>query len=390
MKTKFLLAVLVIIALVVPFIWSTGRVSADSVCDSAYVTQAGTTLKVKPTGMDDTANLQCAFDEAVAMGTGAKVQLSSGTFHTAQIVVNGFHGQFRGEGMNNSVVTNLPNLYVTPVDMYLNPPSAENPWPSLFAFVGGDFGVSDLAIHISGDDGTTGWSIFGIDPPIIELAHGIVILGNEADSRFERVLIEGEPADNSLAGYNLINGIFFEGFIGVPSPPISGTFQVYGSTFRQVVSGTPVVNLSHAQVVIKNNTFDDVFLGMDGGDLVNSNLEFSQNAVNAFVGLDLYNLDLAEDVGSTILIKNNKFQGVIGPALEQTLGDGNNCLLQGNNVQSVSDIGVLLGEGIHDCTVVGGSNKTNILDLGTNNVLTGVNNMGTGVGPTIQSLMKMR
>ena len=262
-------------------------------------------------------------------------------------------------------------------------------YSNLFAFIGGDFGISDLAIHISGDDGTTGWSIFGIDPPIIELAHGIVILGNEANSRFERVLVEGEPADNSLAGYNLINGIFFEGFIGAPSPPITGTFQVYNSTFRRVVSGTPVVNLSHAQVVVKNNNFDDVILGMDGGDLVNSSLEFSHNVVNAIFGLDLYNLDLVEDVGSTILIKNNGFQGVVGPILEQTFGDGNECLLQGNNVQNVNDIGILLDEGIHGCTVVGGSNKTNVLDLGTDNVLVGVNNMGTGVGPDVQTLFKM-
>lgn len=388
MKTKFLLTVFIVFTLTVSFAWSTGGVSADSACDSAYVTQTGAMFTVKPTGVDDTENLQCAFDEAIALGAGMKVQLSSGTFHTAQIVVNGFNGQFSGEGMDNSVVMNLPNLYVTPVDFYFNPPSTDNPWPSLFVFVEGDFIVSDLAIHISGEDGTTGWTIFGIDPPITELAHGIAILGPHADARFERLLVEGEPADNSLLGYNLINGIFYEGFVGEVPPPISGYFHVVDSIFRQVGSGTPIYNLNNAKVFVSKNTFDDVFLGMDGGDLVNSSLEFSYNEVSAFIGLDIYNLDLIEDVGSTILIKNNRFQGVIGPILEQTLGDGNYCLLKGNNVQNVIDIGILLGEGIHGCTVVGGSNKTNVLDLGTNNVLVGVNNMETGVGPTIQHFMK--
>jgi len=389
MKTKILWITLLVIGLVSGMTLATGVAFADTPCDSVYVMQSGNVITVSPTGTDDTANIQCAFDTAVANGPGVDVRLSSGTFHTAQIVVNDFHGNFYGAGMNNTTVFNLPNLYVTPVDMYFDPPSADNPWPSLFAFVSGDFVVSDLAIHISGDNGTTGWTIFGIDPPITELAHGIAILGSHADSRFEHVLVEGEPADNSLLGYNLINGIFYEGFTGEVSPPISGYFNVVDSTFRNLGSGTPIYNLYEARVVVSRNTFEDVFLGMDGGDLVDSSLEFSHNTVNAFIGLDIYNLDLAQDVGSAILIKNNKFQGVIGPALEQTFGEGNQCLFQGNNLQNVSDIGIYLGEGIHDCTVVGGSNKTNVLDEGTNNVLVGVNNMGTGVGPDIQTLKKL-
>jgi len=388
MKTKFFLTVFILVALVIPFVSSTGRVSADSACDSAYVTQAGTTLKVTPTGVDDTANLQCAFDEATAMGTGVKVQLSSGTFHTAQIVVNGFYGRFSGAGMDNSVVMNLPNLYVTPENMYFNAPSADNPWPSLFAFIGGDYVISDLAIHISGDNGTTGWTIFGIDPPITELAHGIAILGTQANARFDRVLVEGEPTSNSLLGYNLINGIFFEGFIGEYPDPISGAFEVYDSRFHHVGSGTPVSNLSNTRVVISHNIFDEVVFGMDGGDFVYSSLEFSHNHVNAVLGLDLYNIFAAEDVGANFLVKNNVFRGELGPIFEQTFGEGNKCLLLGNDVQNVTDIGVYLGPDIKECTVVGGSNKTNVLDLGTDNTLTGVSNMGTGVGQIIHHFMK--
>jgi len=389
MKTKFLLTLFLVIVLVGGVAFATSEVFADTPCDSAYVTQSGNVISVQPNGEDDTANIQCAFDTAVATGPGGDVRLSSGTFYTAQIVVNDFHGKFHGAGSKYTTVINLPNLYVTPVDFYFNPPSSDNPWPSLFAFVGGDFVVSDLAIHISGENGTTGWTIFGIDPPITELAHGMAVLGSHADSKFERVFVEGEPAENSLLGYNLINGIFYEGFIGEVSPPISGLFQVVDSTFSQLGSGTPIANLYQAKVVVSKNTFDDVFLGMDGGDLVNSSIEFSHNAVNAFIGLDIYNLDLVEDVGSTILIKNNRFRGVIGPALEQTFGDANHCLLQGNNVQNVTDTGIYLGEGIRGCTVVGGSNKTNVFDEGTNNVLVGVNNMGSGVGPDIQTLMKL-
>lgn len=388
MKTKLFVTVLIVIALAVPFVGITSSASAATSCDPAYVLQTGNTFLVKPTGMDDTANLQCVFDEAVVFGADAKVLLASGVFHTAQIVVNNFHGQFMGKGMSNSVVMNLPNLYVTPVDMYFNPPSAGNPWPSLFSFIGGNYEVTDLAIHIVGDNGTTGWTIFGIDPPIIELALGIAVLGDQASARFERVLIEGEPADNSIFGYNLINGIFYEGFIGEYPDPISGSFQVYNSIIRRVASGTPVSNLKNAEVTISHNTFEDVFFGMDGGDFVYSSLEFSHNNVNAVLGFDLYNSFVAKDVGANFLIKNNVFHGELGPVFEQVFGEGNECLLVGNNVQNVTGTGIYLGPDIKGCTVAGGDNKTNVLDLGTDNILVGVNNMGTGVGPTIQHLLK--
>jgi hypothetical protein len=390
MKTKFVLTIFLVIVLVSSFSWATSVAYADPSCDSTYVAQSGDVITVQPNGVDDTENVQCAFDVAVAAGPGVDVQLGEGTYHTAQIVVNGFQGNFRGAGSNHTTVTNLPNLYVTPENFYFSPPSAVNPWPSLFAFVEGDFVVSDLAIQINGDDGTTGWTIFGIDPPITELAHGIAILGPYADAKFEDLLVEGEPANNALLGYNLINGIFYEGFIGETPPPISGLFTVVDSTFRRVGSGTPISNLYQANVVINNNTFEDVFLGMDGGDFVHSSLEFSYNKVNAYIGMDIYNIFALEDVESSFLIKNNGFQGTLGPILEQTFGEGNDCLFLGNNVQKVTDIGILLGQDIYGCTVVGGSNKTNVLDLGTENTLVGVNNMGTGVGPEIQTLLKMR
>jgi len=390
MKTKLVLTIFLLIVLVSGFGWATDVAFADTPCDSAYVTQLGNEITVQPNDVDDTENIQCAFDAAVAAGPGLDVQLVKGTYRMAQIVVNDFYGNFYGAGSKYTTVTNLPNLYVTPENFYFNPPSAANPWPSLFVFVQGDFVVSDLAIHISGDDGTTGWTIFGIDPPITELAHGIAILGPYADAKFEDLLVEGEPANNALLGYNLINGIFYEGFIGEVPLPISGNFKVVDSAFRSVGSGTPISNLYQANVVINNNIFQDVFLGMDGGDLVNSSLEFSHNKVNAYIGVDIYNIFAIEDVESTFLIKNNVFQGTLGPILEQTFGEGNDCLFLGNNVQKVTDIGILLGQDIYGCIVVGGSNKTNVLDLGTENTLVGVNNMGVGVGPEIQTLLKMR
>src|SRR5690606_34348772 len=109
-----------------------------------------------------------------------------GTFHTAQIYVYDFNGSFRGSGANKTVIANLPNLYVTRVDTFLNPPSAANPVPFLFNFLDGQFVIADLAVHIAAHDGniTTGWEQPLFDGSgvitIYEMVAAIVIAGTQA------------------------------------------------------------------------------------------------------------------------------------------------------------------------------------------------------------------
>ena len=394
MKTKPFTIVSLILALAFALVWTAGAVSADTVCDPDYVTQSGNVISVLPTGVDDTANLQCAFDVALSYGEGAHVQLKAGAFHTGQVVINDFQGTFTGAGMNNTEIINLPNLYVTPVDMYLNPPSASNPWPSLFSFVDGDYHIADLAIRIIGDNPTSGWSIFGIAPPVKELSLAIAVLGDEAHVRVDRVLIEGEPMENSLYGYNLINGIYMEGFMGeLPWPPISGSLEVYNSVFKHIGCATPVLNLKDATVVISHNRYEDVFDASDASDLIDSNVTFSHNQVEgALFGYWYYPGYGVNSEGSHILIKNNVFRGsTFGPFFEGVFGPENECLMIGNNVQDVTDIGIYLGPDVEGCMVVGGGNNTtNVVDEGTNNTLTGVNNMGVGIGPEISQFMRRK
>lgn len=363
------------------FVGGASAAMAASTCNPAFVTQQGRIFAVLPTGADDTANLQCAFDAAVSAGSGAEVRLQPGTYRTAQIVVNDFHGSFTGAGADKTVVFNLPELYVTPVDMHLKPPSATNPWPALFAFVNGDFSVSRLAIRIIGSNPTTGWTIFGIDPPLQEMAGGILILGTETHVEISHVLVEGEIKAGTLFGHNLGNGIYYEGWnewLGQPSPPISGSFNVHDSTFRTHTWATPILNLKNASVVISRNNYENIYYALDGGDMVDSSLEFSHNKVKGLNGVSLYNMYIPEEIGSTFLITNNVFdvEGV-GVSLNQKFGAGNQCLLRGNNVKKGAEIGIYLGPGITGCTVVGGRNGSKVLDVGTGNVLNDGNNVNT-------------
>jgi hypothetical protein len=386
-----ILAIGLLLALVLTLTLGTTLAFSTPECDPAYVKLAGKEITVYPNGMDDTANLQCAFDTAVAAGSGSSVRLVEGTYHTAQIVVDGFYGQFSGAGVKKTLVLPLADLYVTPGEFPLYPPSADNRYPILFYFIDGDYFISDIAFRAVGEQPTQGWSV-GEMGPFYELACMIAVIGTEAHADISQVSIEGEMSANSIYGYNLFNGIYIEGWmewLGSPIPPLAGTFRVTDSTFRRIGSGTPVFNVANATITISHNKYEDMFWGSDVADVVTSNYEFSHNKVdNAFIGVDIYNMTLPENTGSTFVIKNNQFSGTYGILIEPVYGEGNRCLILGNNVQQVSDIGIILTESTYGCIVVGGSNKTNVLDLGTDNVLVGVNNMGTGIGPTISDFMR--
>ena len=387
MKRMIQLAVCLVLLLATTFPVVASPLSTSVPCNPAFVQQNGNKITVLPTGntnTGDTVNLQCAFDAATKHGS--ELHLISGTYRTAQIVINNFDGRFTGAGKDKTHIYNLPDLKVTPVDMYINPPSATNPWPSLFSFVNGKIYVANLDLHIKGATPTVGWTIFGIDPPLKELALGIAFLGIKTDAYVENILVEGEPLEGSLFGYNLINGVFFEGFIGQPSSPISGSFQVHNSIFRNVGSGTPIYNISKATVVSSHNTYQNVLYGMDSNNMVNSSLLFSHNDVNADTGFYMFS-DIAED-GSSYLISNNTFKGNNGISFENIFGKGNHCLIVGNSLKDITGIGIYLGPDTKGCLVAGSNVMEDVVDNGTGNIIVGGYHLGTGVFPAIRSLMK--
>ena len=369
-----------------------GSVSAapPMTCDATYVSRSRHVFTVKPTGSADTANLQCAFDAAVAAGAGAEVRLTHGEFHTAQIVVNNFHGRWQGAGMDRTVIINLPNLGVGVGDFYVNPPSASNPHPFLFSFINGDVSVLDLAIKIAGVEPTTGWTIYGL-PIIKSLAAAIAFEGSHIDVHVDHIMVTGEVTNDYLYGYNLYNGIYYEGFIGTsPQPPVTGSYYVTNSKFYSMASGSPWYNVANSKIVISNNVYDGVMSASEGSDLANTTYEFSQNKVNAAIGVSLYDASFNMQ-SSSLLIKNNEFRGNMGIDIELTFfGEENRCLIEGNNLQRViSDPSIVLGPATKGCVVKGVGNKTSVLDLGTGNTIIGGNRHDKGDRPKPHTLIAM-
>jgi hypothetical protein len=255
---------------------------------------------------------------------------------------------------------------VTPENPLFETPSADNPWPSLLAFVDGRFRVSDLTIRIVGTP-TTGWSIFGIRPPIKAMAHGIVIVGTRAEATIENVAIEGDELPDDLFGLSLINGVYFEGAVGEYPPPLAGSLTVRHCVFRRVASGAPVVNLKDADVQIIDNHFEDVLLGSEVTDLRSTRYAFLGNHVSAgWFGLDQYDLCLGPVCGvssSTLTVAGNRFERA-GVRLEGTLGSRVRCAVVANDFAPAVSPDVFLGAGTHDCLVVG---TADVEDHGTHN-----------------------
>lgn len=359
--------------------WAT-TATAQS-CDPGFVSQSNLLISVSPTGSDDTANLQCAIDTAELL-PGATIKLKPGTFHTAQLVATGLRGKVMGAGEAKTTMVNLPALQFS--EYYWDAmPSSSNPWPSLLAFVGGDFEVSDLAIRIVGEE--------PMAPPeslslYTALSEAILIIGTEANASFERITVEGEAETNpSVFGFgsNVNNGIYYRGQCCTLDNPLSGTFRVTQSTVRNVGDGIPVSNLIGADVLISGNIIEPTSYGASLADLTDSRYEFSSNRVSlvgeiSYAGLYFYG---GESYRSTIRAKDNKIRGYVGIAFEQWFNEPMDCRLQANNVADTELVGIWLAEGTTGCYVIGGSTKTTVVDDGEGNVLVGVNNMGSGLGP---------
>ena len=81
-------------------------------CDSSYVDFSGEgEVKIEPTSVDDTENIQCAVDEAIQLGK-AKISLQKGEFLLGtSISFVGFTGEFSGVSKTSTIVKTIPNSW---------------------------------------------------------------------------------------------------------------------------------------------------------------------------------------------------------------------------------------------------------------------------------------
>jgi parallel beta-helix repeat protein len=226
------------------------------------------TYVVKPNGVDDTADIQNAFNQC---GTSPEctVQLVAGTYFISQITVYGFQGKFVGMGQGMTIIKGLPNLpSPTASPFWAAMPGPSNPWPDLFTFVNGAFSISGMTVTDSYAQPTKGWvwyasTLTGQSVTYYSLYGAILITGqSQASTTIDHVTMLGAPGD--VEGTNMWNGIIYGGAL-LPSSwsngnvysdilLISGTFSVTNSVFDTMQSGPWVGELDGATVTVCHNT----------------------------------------------------------------------------------------------------------------------------------------
>jgi hypothetical protein len=355
MKPKFFLAAGVVLMLAFVLVLGTAAAQPANPCDPAYVVRTGKVLRVSPTEVDDTANIQCAFDWANDIGPGMTVRLLPGTFHTAQILVVDFHGAFQGSGRDHTTIVNLPDLPVIP-DIETIPPSPDNPWPNLFIFIDSDVTLSNMAIHIFGENPVGPWSV-GDFGPVNQFGAAIIVSGTESHFNVSHISLEGEQSSTSPVGYNVFNGIYFEGYItptAVDFLPLSGSFHVTGSIFKSIGWPTDFINVTNAKLTFSHNTYKDVIEGIEGADMTNSSVVVHNNRIETNewgTGILFLNYLIPQDIGASYVIRNNVIKAPIGIAMYQTMDDASTCLIKTNKLQWVTDTPIFLGPGAQACVL---------------------------------------
>jgi hypothetical protein len=77
---------------------------AEQICESEHVLARTGKIVVKPSGADDTANIQCALEYATETGK-TLVRLRAGSYLVGPISVDGFQGTLQGAGVDKSVIS---------------------------------------------------------------------------------------------------------------------------------------------------------------------------------------------------------------------------------------------------------------------------------------------
>jgi|GEM_PF-1450469 len=171
----------------------------------------------------------------------------------------------------------------------------------------------------------------------------------------------------------------------------SATFVAQGYYITELAPSTCLIHANDIQI-------EDLADGIIIGDL--SVAYGGSKLLNATISNNDILLENAEwggifaEGGQDIVVSNNKIwgSGLLGIYTGIWGYLATDWTLIGNNVQQLNAgiAPILLGPTTSNFIVTGGSNHTNVLDLGTNNILTGVNNMQGNIGPELQAALAMK
>lgn len=344
---------------------------------TAYGYPSKKTFIVSPSGGDDTANIQDAFEDAVAAGPGSTVQLTAGQFYCNNIFVEDFHGTFKGVGKDITIIDTLRGL--DPAEPGLTH-IGSGVYLFFFGFDGGDIKISDMTFDITAEEPAGLWE-WPWEPYEDRWDVGnIVRIMGDANSAFERVGFRGH--EGTYFEYLNGNGYNVELAIVISDPQIydpdtdwvtceqiTGRHTVSECSFEYVDESIDVACLVDGTVIVggsprKRNFVDGGALPLIFWDLSNSKLELSFNEIHAegFGGIWLSGGELSLCLPTNFFIHHNDFY-INGTTDAMLLIDFGSLFGAGktpmdiivfrNNIVLGTEYGGIWGWGAHDVKVIG-------------------------------------
>ena len=234
------------------------------------------TFCVHPSGGNDTAAIQAAFNAAGKAGPASTVVLSAGHFYTDTILVRNFHGYFKGASEGKTVIDSVRG--VDPSAAGLTMTAVSPSWQSLFlfGFRGGHVNVSGMSFDITPYSPAAPWA----SDNETDLLTVFLVTGN-ASSSFDRVGFTAHAGDSD--GYNVDTDIFIEGPEQNPTgsaptsiAPTGGTHTVSHCSFFGRV-GMRVEALTAGGLTVRDNVFDDYYCDLFSIEDSNSQIDISHN-----------------------------------------------------------------------------------------------------------------
>jgi len=274
-----------------------------------------------PSGTDDTAHIQSALDQCMKLyPTGCTVQFGAGTYYSQQVIAENFHGTVRGMGMGETTVEVIAPLVVTISDENLedNPPSRTNKYPILMTFLAGDITVSDIGFKVTAYNPTTPWWYGGLGPNQTWMEGFVgVVSSTTANLLIQRVEFEGAPGP-PYGETNVNNGPLYWGCC---SGPVTGTFKVVSSRFKQIGNGLEIWGVLNSRMTIggsplDGNVYENCEGGVVSGDADNSILQVSYNNVQTVTNSEWAGVVIMQGIlqmpqkPTQFIIQNNKIAAI--------------------------------------------------------------------------------
>jgi hypothetical protein len=247
------------------------------------------TIIVKPSGSDDTAAIQAAFNAAVKAGPGSIVQLSAGQFYINTVFVKDFRGTFQGAGEGKTVIDTVGTLPVN---------TAIEPWPFIIGFQGGSVSVCGMSFNITAPSPGESWYMWGSASTALGAD---VLLTGSASSAFDQVSFTDGAGDYN--GYDVADDIVITGSqvystdpesLGAPIAlaPTGGCDSVSRCSFTGDagiwVDGLTAGRMTVGGCAAQQNVFNDFAAGCYFFDNSNSDIAVSCNRMQCSSGGSIF------------------------------------------------------------------------------------------------------